>query len=327
MPNHSAMSLSHLKFRHLKLVLHLQEFQNLHRAAKHLSISQPAASAMLRNLESLLGLQLFVRSRQGVVPTKEADALAERARSMINEFDALVQTVERLAKKSPPVLRVGLVPQAFVAYLPKANEHFRMAGGSAALSTQEGTAQQLVNLLYDGMLDCVVGRLSSAGVAEGRNMAELSFAPLYDEHICVVEGTANAPGRRPSYANLAKRDWVLQRRDSSVRRELADAFLRRGLMLPDPIVETTNYIQSLAVLGQSNYCSVAPRRAAEMYVQLGTVRILDIPLDIAPMPVSFIVKKTSESSPDLSLLRESFAHAVQPVSLAPRQASLRRKLK
>ena len=310
----STMSLSHLKFRHLMLVLHLQEFRNLHKAAKHLNISQPAASAMLQDLESLLGLQLFVRSRQGVVPTKEAYTLTDRARSMVHEFDALVSTVERLGRNTPPLLRLGLVPQAFFACLPKAIEHYRADGGSAALRTQEGTAQQLVSLLFDGMLDGVVGRLSSASIAEGRDMGELSFTPLYDEQICVVEGTAEAPRARPSYANLATRDWVLQRRDSSVRRELADAFLRRGLMLPEPVVETTNYIQSLAVLGQSNYCTVAPRRAVDIYVQLGMVRILNIPLDMAPMPVSFITRKSSVSNLNLASLRDSFVKAVQPES-------------
>ncbi len=309
------------------LVLHLLEFRNLHKAAEHLSISQPAASAMLGNLESLLGLPLFVRSRQGVVATKEACSLAERARSMANEFDALVQTVERLRQSSPPLLRLGVVPQAFVDYLPKAIEHFRAAGGCAALRTQEGTARQLVSLLYEGLLDCVVGRLSSSGVSEGQDLTELSFTPLYDEQICVIEGTAEAREKRPSYAKLAQRDWVLQRRDSSVRRELADAFLRRGFMLPDPVVETTNYIQNLSVVGKSNYCSVAPRRAVEMYLQLGTVRILDIPLDIAPMPVSFIFKKTSGANMNLVLLRESFAHATRSASHAPGQLGLRRKLK
>lgn len=319
------MSLSHLKFRHLMLVLHLLEFRNLHKAAEHLSISQPAASAMLGNLESLLGLQLFVRSRQGVVATKEACSLAERARSMANEFDALAQTVERLRERSEQLLRVGVVPQAFVDYLPEAIEHFRAAGGCAALRTQEGTAQQLIGLLYEGMLDCVVGRLSSSGLSEGQDLTELSFTPLYDEQICVIEGTAGTRGKRPGYANLAKRDWVLQRRDSSVRRELADAFLRRGFMLPDPVVETANYMQNLSVVGKSNYCSVAPRRAVEMYLQLGTVRILDIPLDIAPMPVSFIFKKTSGSNPNLVLLRKSFVDATQSASQVPRQLGRRRK--
>jgi DNA-binding transcriptional LysR family regulator len=174
------------------------------------------------------------------------------------------------------------------------------------------------------LLDCVVGRLASGSVSQGQDLTELSFTPLYDEQICVIEGTAEPSRQRPSYASLAKRDWVLQRRDSSVRRELADAFLRRGLMLPDPVVETTNYIQSLSVVGKSNYCSVAPRRAVEMYVKLGTVRILNIPLDMAPMPVSFITRKTSGANINLALLRESFAQATQPAKHAPRQPRRRR---
>jgi DNA-binding transcriptional LysR family regulator len=321
----SPLSLSHLKFRHLVLVLHLLEFRNIHKAAQHLNISQPAASAMLANLESLLGFRLFARSRQGVVATKEAFALAERARSMVNEFDALVQNVERLRETSLPLLRVGVVPQAFADYLPEAFEHFRKTGGNAALKTQEGTARQLVGLLFEGLLDCVVGRLASGSLATGQDMAELSFTRLYDEQICVIEGTAEAIVKRPSYAKLAKREWVLQRRDSSVRRELTDAFLRRGHMLPEPVVETTNYLQNLAIVGKSNYCSVAPRRAVEMYLQVGSVRIVNIPLDIAPMPVSFIMRKTAASNANLALLRDSFAHVAQSAARAPRLLSRLRK--
>jgi hypothetical protein len=89
------------------------------------------------------------------------------------------------------------------------------------------------------------------------------------------------------------------------------------------VVETTNYIQSLAVLGQSNYCTVAPRRAVDIYVQLGMVRILNIPLDMAPMPVSFITRKSSESNLNLASLRDSFVKAVQPDSGLSRQSAVK----
>jgi hypothetical protein len=62
-----------------------------------------------------------------------------------------------------------------------------------------------------------------------------------------------------------------------------------------------------------------------MYVKLGTVRILNIPLDIAPMPVSFIVRKTTESSMNLALLRESFVQAANPAGPALQPSSLRHK--
>lgn len=304
----SAMSLSHLKFRHLMLVLHLVEFGNLHKAARHLSISQPAASAMLIDLESLLGLTLFLRNRQGVAPTEHALALVGGAKTMVNEFTNFIGVVENLGQGRQPVLRVGVVPQAFVSYLPTAIARYRADGGGN-IKTHEGTARQLITLLYDGMLDCMVGRLSSVGIPEERDIADLAFSPLYEEQICVVEGTGAKANAKATYASLAQREWVLQRRDSSVRRELAEAFLRRGLMLPEPIVETTNYIQSLAVVGRSNYCTVAPRRAAEMHVDLGTVRILKLQLEVTPMPVSFIYKRVSNENVSLMNFRDSFISA------------------
>ena len=89
---HSEPSLSHIKFRHLILMQHLVEFGSLHKAAKHLSISQPAASAMLREFEKQLGLTLFLRTTQGVVPTEASSILVNRAQTILNEFDALVHT-------------------------------------------------------------------------------------------------------------------------------------------------------------------------------------------------------------------------------------------
>ena len=69
------MSLSHLKFRHLMLVEFLVRHGTLHKAARLLNISQPAATGMLNDLEQLLGISLFTRSRLGVAPTPSAQAL------------------------------------------------------------------------------------------------------------------------------------------------------------------------------------------------------------------------------------------------------------
>ena len=310
------MSLSHLKFRHLMLILHLVEFGNLHKAARHLNISQPAASAMLSDLEKLLGLTLFLRSRQGVTPTEHVIALTGAAQTMVNEFADFAGAVGKLGQGRQPVLRVGVVPQAFVTYLPKAVEHFRKDGGGN-IRTQEGTARQLVALLYDGLLDCVIGRLSGFGIPERRDVADLAFTPLYEEQICVVEGTGRAAGGKPTYASLARREWVLQRRDSNVRRELSEAFLRRNLALPEPIIETTNYIQSLAVVGGSTYCTVAPQRAAQMHAELGAVRILKLHLELAPMTVSFIYRKASRENPGLIRFRDSFSAAAVAARSSP----------
>lgn len=300
------ISLSHLKFRHLILLKHLVEFGNLHKAAKHLSISQPAASAMLREFEKQLGLSLFVRTTQGVTPTEASTILANRAETILNEFGAFVHEVKQLVKNHSPLLRVGVVPQALFAYLPRAIELFRETG-DGIVSIQEGTAKYLLLQLFEGKLDCIIGRLSGASMPLMRNTEELIFFPLYSERICIVEGTRQKRKKKISYEDLSKRDWVLPRPDSSLRQQLTDSFLRRGLMLPDPVIETTNYFQSLTVLSHSNLCSVIPQSAADMHVKLGNIRMIDMPTDLTPMPVSFILRASAKDNINVIRFREIFA--------------------
>src|ERR1700758_2343791 len=90
------MALSHLKYRHLMLILHLSEHGTLHKAAEYLGITQPAATAMLNDLESLMGMRLFERSSRGVVPTEQAIALLENARTALNEFSNFLSTTIRV---------------------------------------------------------------------------------------------------------------------------------------------------------------------------------------------------------------------------------------
>jgi DNA-binding transcriptional LysR family regulator len=310
------MSLSHLKIRHLMLITHLVDHGTLHKTAKYLSISQPAASAMLSDLETLLGTPLFVRSRLGVAPTAHAAAILDGARTILNEFSNLTGTLARAIEGRDLVLRVGLVPQIFVSYLPLAIEHFRAAGG-CPLRAQEGSARQLIALLLNGSLDCMIGRLSTDSLPPGSDTSVLAFTKLYAEELCVVSGTHETAMRKPTFADLAARSWVLQRRDSGVRRDLNEAFLRNGYQPPEPVVETTNYIQSLAIIGKSDLYTIAPRRTAEQQQRLGNVRIIDFPLRIAPMQVSFIYRKTALENRLIKLFKDCFEHAIAAENLRP----------
>ncbi|HTJ99646.1 MAG TPA: LysR family transcriptional regulator [Bordetella sp.] len=309
---HSPMALSHLKFRHLLLIELLVEHGTIHKAARHLNVSQPAATAMLNDLEGLIGIPLFVRSRQGVAPTEQTLALLGRVRTILNEFDELSAVIGRVAAGRPSLLRVGVVPQAFIAYLPKAIDLFRQAGG-CAIRTHESTARELLDMLIAGELDCVVGRLPNANSALAHAASQLSFVNLYQEEICIVVGPDNPATRQSgvSYEALARCEWVMQRPDSAVRSALAEAFLRHGVQPPEPVVETSTYIQNLAIVAQSNLFTVAPRRAAAVHQELGLVRILDVPLDVVPMQVCLIRRKSSHRDPALSLFQKAFLDSVR----------------
>ena len=72
---------SNLKLRHLQLLVALDQFRHLGRAAEFLSVTQPAVSKTLAEIERMFGLQLFDRSTRGTEPTPYGDSVVRFARS------------------------------------------------------------------------------------------------------------------------------------------------------------------------------------------------------------------------------------------------------
>ena len=69
-----------LKTRQLLLLVAMEEEGNIHRAAQMLNMTQPAASKLLKDLEDMLGVQLFDRLPRGMRPTWYGETMIRHAR-------------------------------------------------------------------------------------------------------------------------------------------------------------------------------------------------------------------------------------------------------
>ena len=58
-----------LKFKHLALLVALDDARNLHQAADAVNVAQPSASRMLGDIEEAFGFLLFERNARGMQPT------------------------------------------------------------------------------------------------------------------------------------------------------------------------------------------------------------------------------------------------------------------
>ena len=81
----------------MRLLVVLDEHGSLGAAARHLGISQPAASARLRSLESRYSLNLVMRSARGSFLTEDGKAVCVWARSVMNQVDVLEAGITALS--------------------------------------------------------------------------------------------------------------------------------------------------------------------------------------------------------------------------------------
>src|SRR5687767_13498769 len=101
----------------LRLFLVVLEEGSLRRAGDRLRISQSAITRQMQSLELDLGARVLVRTSSGVRPTSGGRVLAERAKSLLADFDSTMAEVRRLNREEREGLRVGYLASAVQEYL------------------------------------------------------------------------------------------------------------------------------------------------------------------------------------------------------------------
>jgi LysR family nitrogen assimilation transcriptional regulator len=76
-----------MDIKQLTALVTVADFGTVTRAARVLHLVQPAVTRQIQLLEDEVGVRLFERTRQGMVPTEAGQRLVERARRALNELE------------------------------------------------------------------------------------------------------------------------------------------------------------------------------------------------------------------------------------------------
>jgi DNA-binding transcriptional LysR family regulator len=165
------------------------------------SLSQPAASQQLRSLERSVGVPLFVRTPQGVEPTRRGRDLYVTVADPLDRLEPVLTGLDGgTLRPGAPTLRFGSSPEyCSYAVVP------RTPPGAEPLTVRFGADPELLALLRHGELDVAVtttdpGRRGLAGRPLGATRFVLVASP---DHGPAVSGSLEALG-----AELAGTPWV-----------------------------------------------------------------------------------------------------------------------
>jgi LysR family transcriptional regulator, hydrogen peroxide-inducible genes activator len=123
------------------------------RAAELCSVTQPALSMQIQELEKELGLQLLERRPKGVQLTTEGREIALRASRILAEVRDLGDFARQHASPLSGPLHLGVIPSVAPYVLPSLLPYLREQYGDLDLHIRETQTQTLLQQLLDGMLD------------------------------------------------------------------------------------------------------------------------------------------------------------------------------
>jgi len=294
---HNIFATGRLKLRHLQCFLAVSQAKSVQRAADSLSVTQPAVTKTIKELEAILGYRLFERGRLGATLTDEGIMFAPYAQACLAMLRDGVTALRQRDVDTPTLITVGILPTVATVLLPAAIEVFREASPETSLRIITDANTGLLRGLKSGETDFVVGRL-----ADPEAMMGLSFEHLYREPLTVV-ACADHPliqEERLSLANLSAFPLVVPPLGTLIRQSAESIITAFGLNPEIVRFETVSVSMGRALALNNRAVWFVPSSVVCDDLAGGVLAPLKIPFSGTDEPIGLIRRNDVELSPGVS---------------------------
>ena len=265
-----------LRLRH---AASLAEHGSFRRAATTLRISQPALSKSVQALESALGVKLFERRRDGVIPTEFGRLVLEHTRGLVQAESELLRRIQLVAGLEAGELNIAFGP------LPGAMSVYPAAG--ALLARHPNLRLSLQSLSWREVIHAVIEKKVDLGIAEisSARQDDSLRTELVGEHRAYFLCRAGHPilrNSRNTLAELVGYPWTTTRLPLRMAETLPLATGRAGVidkLTGDfvPAVDVWSASHMGELVEQSEVLALAPLSLVER--QLVSGRVVVVPCD------------------------------------------------
>ncbi|QEI07163.1 LysR family transcriptional regulator [Pigmentiphaga aceris] len=164
-----------LSRRELKLLRAMHTLGTVTAAAASIDMTQPAASAMLKDLEIRLGVALFSREKRRLRMTAQGRTLMPEVLNALAALESADRLANDMRHGTVARLVIGAVAIAASSLLPAALARVRAAHPSVAVTVRAGTALEIIDMAVEHRVDLgiIIGK-----VADNHRVTSLTLAPL-----------------------------------------------------------------------------------------------------------------------------------------------------
>lgn len=138
----------------LEYVIAVDTHRSFVAAAQQCFVTQPTLSMQVQKLEEGLGVRIFDRSRQPVVPTEIGKEIISQARTVLAESQKIEELIQQRSGELRGELRVGVIPTLAPYLLPKVLKGLMQGFPKLKLKIWEYTTEEILQELKVGLIDC-----------------------------------------------------------------------------------------------------------------------------------------------------------------------------
>lgn len=178
-----------LEVRHFSLVHEIAATGSVTRAAERLHLTQSALSHQLRDIESRLGIQLFLRLGKKMVLTPPGERVLTAAKRVLDEIGRAEEDLKLMSQNGKGVLRLCTQCNTGYHWLPPLLQSFHRKFPGVDVQIMVNATDRPIDALLEGQIDLAI-------VTSEIDDRRLGSETLFDDELVAVVSPTHPFARR-----------------------------------------------------------------------------------------------------------------------------------
>ncbi|MCW1407140.1 LysR family transcriptional regulator [Rhizobium sp. 1AS11] len=301
--------------RQLKTFLAVIRHENLTRAAAEVNLAQSTLSDQIQALEEELGAELFLRSRQGVVPTAAGAVLKAYAEQILVLNEEAKAAVSAAAGNAEQSITLGTLETIAAERLAPWLSLFRKKNPDVNFKIRIHSSGELPAQLQQGSIDIALT------FDRGQQDERFLTRRICSEPLVLIAGRDFQARPPASLAELSTAPFVATETGCVYRHLFDTAFDEARITAPSIVTEADSIATIVRLVASGAGFGLVPRLAVSPAATRGNV--VELPWPGKPPAASLVMmwRRRRVQPPALTLLLQSASEELSP--LRPADARLR----
>jgi len=265
------------------------------RAAEACSISQPALSMQIKEMEVALGGALLERGGRQVALTTFGEELLQRVRDILRSVDELGDFARASRDRLAGRLRVGMIPTIAPYLLPKVIENLARMHPELDIHVRETLTPKLIKEVAEGRLDTAI-------VALPVSEPSLTEIALFKENFLLVRPGEQEGMPTPSRESLREMKLLLLE-EGHCFRDQALSFC--NMQAPREVLDASSLSTLVQMVGAGIGVTLIPEMAVEVETRSAPVSLARFKNPQPSRTIGMVWRKSSPLARQLEQISEA----------------------
>jgi LysR family hydrogen peroxide-inducible transcriptional activator len=288
--------MTNISLRQLRYFDALAQSLHFRRAAEACSVTQPAVSMQIQELEKELGTILMERTRQGAKLTAQGEEVARRAASILAAVRDLTDYAQHGGQVLTGTLHLGVIPTIAPYVLPKILPHLRRSYPGLDLHLREAQTHYVLADLAGGRLDAVLLSLPAGE-------PEFETLELFDDpFVLAVPSSRQTPSHGIATPELFENDRLLLLEEGHCLRDQALSFCGMKQVQNLNTFGTASLSTLVQMVANGFGVTLLPEMSLETEAARGDVQLLAFPPPQPSRKIGLVWRRSSPRKRDFMAL-------------------------